>query len=169
MADEEPRIEVIYLGRRTLTTGKAAASYALPESIDKALGRKSDFEDRYPDETTLVIERLASLFTGKGSTSATIGGIYSTTGKIEDGRINSLSLGKMRYERAGNYPLQTAWKALDKDVTLKAQQKAREKAAEDDTVLNNAMNTIRYRYKLIPPTARRGFKLWLLDELEKRK
>jgi len=169
MADEKTKIEVVYLGRRTLTTGKTAYAYAVPEAIDAKLGREpGQFETAYPDETTLAVERLISLFDGKGG-AGTIGAIYSATGTIVDGRVNTLALAGMQYVRPGDYPLMTAWRALDRDVELKKQLKSREKAAEDDTALTNAMSTIRYRYKLIPPQARRGFKLWLLEELDKRK
>ena len=61
------------------------------------------------------------------------------------------------------------WRWGDKAKGFIEQYHKAEKNAVADRHLSNAMDVLRDRYRKIPAGFRRGFQLWLLDELERRK
>lgn len=170
---EDATHEIVYLGRRPHKNGTMWLVIT-PEELGKVLADGNGFTDKYPVEMTQNIENKASWFKGeKKRAMQTVGAVYSVKGNVEDGRITSIRFGTATYLR----PLKTsdkacqfveAWRRLDAEEEEKKRLTSLEKNAQSDRWLEEAVKTIKHRYKAIPAMNRQSFKVWLLNELEKK-
>lgn len=178
MSDKLETIDVIYVGKRELKSGALAHGFITHAQLTEFIEQYHKAEDnavgimRYDQEWTLKLERETSLFPAKGVTLASIGGVYKAPGLIENNRVMSLVMNKLQWANtipANLADFVTAWQTISRDIELGKRRKSAEKNAVADRHLSNAMEVLRDRYRKIPAGFRRGFQLWLLDELEKRK
>lgn len=151
MSDKLETIDVIYVGKRELNSGALAHGFITHAQL-------TEFIEQYHK--------------AEGVTLASIGGVYKAPGLIENNRVMSLVMNKLQWANtipANLADFVTAWQTLSRDIELGKRRKSAEKNAVADRHLSNAMDVLRDRYRKIPAGFRRGFQLWLLDELESRK
>jgi hypothetical protein len=164
------KIEIVYLGKRMVKGDKIAHAFILPATLEKIVddGEKHERE-RFKQDITERIDRAASLFTAvKGP--ASIGGVYEGKGLVENGLIVSLVPSGLAWRRSVDGNAATfipAFRVLHDAVELEKRRKAAEKNAVVDKAFINAVAVLRDRYRKIPGGYRRGFMLWLQDELGK--
>jgi len=162
------KIEAIYIGRRMTSQGKIAHGFIRQVQIDSCKAFDEQRRTAAPGQLAEEIERKASLFALKRSPGG-IGCIYNFEGRIEDGRIVSIS-GDPAFvrENSGNEGLYSAWWAASDAVDQTVKRQSAERKADADRALTHAIAVLNDRYLKIAPAYRRGFKLWLLEQIEKR-
>ena len=162
--------EAIYIGRRKTTKGPIAYAFLLPSQIEEA--RKVWEEKAFKTESGFTddLERASSLFKLDRQLRC-IGGIYKVRGVVENGRIVSMVPNSPAFiQTVGeNYAaLATAWSVADDSAYQMGKRDAREKKADADPALTHAVAIINDRYRKLAGGDRRGFQLWLLEQIEKR-
>lgn len=169
MTTELQKIEIVYLGKRMVKGDKVAHAFILPARLEKII---SDGEgSRFPQDITEDIDRHASLFTVKGTGPASIGGIYEADGIIVNDSISQLVPTRLQWKRPVNgisAHYLPAWKTMSEGVELYKRRKSAEKNAFADRRFMEAIDVLKDRYRKIPAGYKRGFMLWLQDELGKR-
>jgi hypothetical protein len=171
---ELQKIEAVYLGKRMSPKNKVLCAF-IAKSVLLSYNL-ADFDKSnsgvFPADVTEAIDRAASVFPSKGA-PASIGGLYEVEGKQDEtGRITSMVVGKYRWlgslddEASARYVL--AWRTMSNQIEQDKRRQSAEKNAENDPALRNALATLKMRYRKLPPGYRRGFQLWLLEEMEKR-
>lgn len=166
-------IEVIYLGKRKTVKGDVVLSFISNESLERMFATTTDWEKRVPSDLTERVESEASLFKpGKKINFHSVGARYAVRGKIEGGRIARMDVTAPHFngtpETEAHARMTTAWKVFHDSVELEKRVETAEKNADNDPAFRNALAVLKYRYKTIPHGYRRGFQLWLLNELEKK-
>lgn len=161
-------IEVIYIGRRLTSKGKIGHAFVRQAQIDSRRAIDDQRRVHVPSQLTEDIENEMSIFTLKRALNS-VGGVYLVNGELSNSRLVSI-LGTPRFARADtkNSDLQSAWWAADDAAEQTQKRKSAEKKADADPALTNAIAIVANRYQRIAPAYRRGFKLWLLEQIEKK-
>lgn len=148
-----PEIEIVYLGKVVLS-GDKEGLLLIPASEAEKHGELS--------------RRHASPFDTKGSKMQVVGGVYRCQGIVDDkGVISTYRPSTAQFIRPFNGDAVIGWQAEHEAVKLVFRAKSREKAAATDTHLKKLVLQLRWAYRQVAPNQRQGFKVWLLDELDK--
>jgi hypothetical protein len=119
-----------------------------------------------------TIEYASSLFTPKRGVKGPkqIGGVYMADVRLNDeGKINSIVTGGLKWLRDGGYDLAGVWKANDAAAKMRKQAKLEEAKAGKDDALETAIDALIWHYRRVGAQNRNAFKLMILDRLEKGK
>lgn len=174
MAEEKPKIDVVYLGRRTLASGKVGYAFIPLAKLEDQV-RIAEATPRLvdiPSMNTESVDRAASLFEFKKIPCHSIGGIYETVGELDEGSGRLKMMGGAQF-KGGRLNDEcrayiAAWRAMDEAYERHKKQKYNEKNAKGDLRLEEAVKIVKDRYRKVPAGYRRSFRDWLMDELEKR-
>lgn len=149
-----PEIEIVYLGKVVLSGGKEGL-LLIPASEAEKHGELS--------------RSHASPFDAKGSKMQVVGGVYKCQGVVDyKGTISTYRPSTAQFVRQLNGSHVIGWQAQHEAVKLVFRAKAREKSAATDAELKRLVLQLRWAYRQIAANQRQGFKVWLLDELDKR-
>lgn len=172
--EELPERDVVYLGRRP---GQSGTAYLLI-TLERLQGIVKSAEGRtyiipLPYDVTREVDAAASWFKLKKKPCNTIGAVYSVRCEVDDkGKLQSFVSSQMRFkDRLKEENLQAfvpAWGRLDEEVNREKQMASLENNANTDPQTKRALETLRDRYKKVPPATRMAFKMWLIAEMEKK-
>jgi hypothetical protein len=159
MTDELTRMEVVYLGRVHLSDGKTGVMIAPRELV--MTNPKAAWSAGSP---------FGKPKKGLASFSA-IGTVYSVEGATgEGGRITTYRPGSLEFVGKSDVPAEVVavWEAKDESLALAERAKSREKTLTENTELTRQVGALRQTYKGIGYGHRLAFKLWLIEELDRR-
>lgn len=146
--------EVVYLGHRTLSTGKVGEAWITLAALE---GRKH------------TVEGFSSLFPKAKRGRYVIGGVYSSTAEVDDtGHLNRLRVGEY-LRRLPSSTERTAWHASDEAADQRKRQGDLEKRLADDDGLEHDMCALREAWRSCPPGDRVAFELMVLRRMRNPK
>lgn len=161
---ELPTVRVVYLGHRTLSTGKVGEAWTTEARFNE---RAADGEGR----VARVDDINASLFDAKRGSRYIVGGIYEAAAQVgEDGGLNRLGLGRAKYvERIEDATMLAALQAADQAADQRKRQADLEKRLVDSFVIDQELTELRRVYLKTPPADRTAFELMVLKRLRNAK
>lgn len=152
MTDEKDKlsenIPCIYVGVRSLTSGKLADGFVLQSN---------------PEQPPSLFERK------KKDMARVVGGAYDMKGMITDGMIRTLVTngGTLTGRWAGKPELVVEWEVADQAAKAKDRERKLVARLKDESKLAQEIATLRRVYHRTPFADRTAFELMVLHELRK--